>query len=216
MVAKLKGSKIAQAAPLIHQGKYRWSFQYKNGKVMDKYNADGSKNVYCSREEDKGKVHVPLQDVTAAALTDSEGNVVAVMDVPEGAVVFQRRRVRDINYYNRYHDIVTVVPECVIDGRYYPERKVTKRYPEYTYSEMWLIGWRKREVDGSMSVCYKAVYPDGKVEEYTDWNVKPWLKEPEFFDDETVDADDKARRDLLRQAKAEHTKQEFYVAHGTK
>jgi hypothetical protein len=183
---KLKSSVTATPLPVQYQSRYRWSFEYADGKVMDKYNDDGTKNVYAGRIGKSVKVHVPLQDVKTAALTDVNGNVVVVMDVPEGAVVFQRRRVRDINYYNKFHLVTKTVPATVLDGRYVAERQVTKTYPEYTYSEVWLLGYRKREPDDTIRVQFKAVYPDGKVEEYSQWNVKPWLKEPEWFSEEQV------------------------------
>ena len=181
MVKKIKASKTVVQQPKVKQGKYRWSIEYNNGNVMDKYNADGTKNVYCQKQDGKPKVFVPLTDVASIGLTDADGNIIAAMPVPDGAVVFQRRRVRDINYYNRFHTATTTVPAGAFAGRWYPERQVTKTYPEYTYGECWLIGWRT-----STELRYKCVYPDGKVEEYTEWGVKPWLYEPQWFPDEGV------------------------------
>jgi len=228
----IKAVKTAVAPKGVSQGKYRWSIEYKSGEVMDKYNVDGTKNVYCSREqlvtpekisnldvkqlthtqlaieamtqlqkaafaegrsdiqlqEDgwyrlaRAKVNVPLTDATSIGLKDAAGNIVAVMDVPAGAKVFQRRRVRDVNYHGRYHDArVKVGGRLSSSGRWIPERWLSKRVPEYTYSEFWLIGWRTKT-----EVRYKVVYPDGLVEEFTEWNVKPWLYEPEWFTEEKV------------------------------
>lgn len=186
MANKVKGSKTMTAAPKRRQGKYRWSFEYASGDVMDKYNEDGSKNIYAGRENKKAKVHIPLTDVVSLGLTDAEGNLATVMDVPSDATVFQRRRVMDINYFNRFHDAVKESPAGVFQGRWYPKSSRTKRYPEYTYSEVWIIGWRRREADDSITVRFKAVYPDGLVEEYTEWLVKPWLGELVWLPEEQV------------------------------
>jgi len=185
---KIKGAKTAVAQPLNKQGRFRWSFEYQDGKIIDKYNSDGSKNVYAERDEaGKPKVHVSLQNVQAVALTNWEGKIMAVMDVPEDAIVFQRRRANiRINYYERFHDIVEVIPEAYEGGIYYPERKVPRRVPETTYDQVWLVGWRRREADGSVMVDFKAVYPDGKIDEYTKWGMKGWLYEPEWFSEEQV------------------------------
>ena len=187
---RVKGVKTMAPPPVNRQGKYRWSFEYASGDVMDKYNVDGTKNVYSGRENKKARVFVPLDNVVTAGLTDADGNLATVMDVPVGAVVFQRRRVMDINYFNRFHDAEVVTPEGVYGGRWYPESKRMKRFPEYTYSEVWFIGWRLREADDSISLRFKVVYPDGVVEEYTEWGVKPWLGELEWLPDEILDEAD--------------------------
>lgn len=186
MSGKVKGPKTMIPPPRNRQGRYRWSFEYESGDVMDKYNEDGTKNIYAGRENKKAKVHVPLTGVVSAGLTDADGNLATVMDVPSDATVFQRRRVMDINYFNRFHNAEVVSPAGVYGGRWYPESRRMKRFPEYTYSEVWIIGWRRREADDSITVRFKAVYPDGLVEEYTEWSVKPWLGELEWLPEEQV------------------------------
>ena len=181
MTKKIKGSKTMQPSNRCQQGKLRWIIELKNGDIMDKYNEDGTKNVYANKVAGKVKVHVPIKEVKTVGLKDEKGNVLAVMDVPDGAVVFQRRRVRDINYYNRFHTATQTVGGKLVGGRWVPERILSKQVPEYTYGECWLIGWRT-----SSEVRYKCVYPDGKTEEYNAWDVKPWLYEPQWFSDEQV------------------------------
>ena len=85
---KVKLKADTTAVPTAPQGAMRWVITYKTGEVMSKYNDDGTKNVYC----DKGGIHVPLTGATAIGLTDPAGNLVAELAVPDGAVVFQRRR----------------------------------------------------------------------------------------------------------------------------
>lgn len=195
---KVKGRKTMGPAPIHKQGKLRWSFEYADGSVMDKYNEDGTKNIYAGREDKKAKVFTPLTGVVSAGLTDPDGNIASVMDVPEGALVFQRRRVMGINYYNRFHPHEVVIPSGVRNGRWRPEVKRMKQVPEYNYDEVWIIGWHKREADDSITTRFKAVYPDGTVEEYTEWAVKPWLGELEWLPHEMLDdADMVAQADRM-------------------
>ena len=178
---KLKGVKTAKPAVLKRCGKMRWFINYKNGDSIDKYNGDGTKNVYCQKEQGNPKVYVNLNEASSIGLTDNNGNLITTLDVPDGAVVFQRRRVRDINYDNKFHSFTTTVPAGVYGGKYYKEKQVTKMYPERTYGECWLVGWRTSD-----ALCYQVVYPDGKVDEFTEWDTKPWTYEPEWFADEQV------------------------------
>ena len=174
-------------APVVHQrGKLRWSFEYRDGKTASKYLDTQTKNVYAAREGAEAKVQIPLKDVSVAALTDEQGNLAAVIEVPEGATVFQRRREVVVNYNGKFYDYTETVPASRTAGGMTPERQITRRLPEVTYDQVWLVGWRRREADGSVTVRYKAVYPDGKVDEHTEFNTKPWLYEPEWFIEEQV------------------------------
>ena len=159
----------------------RWALERKNGKATRKYNEDGSKNVY-----HHGGKTLDRDGIKNWGLTDEQGNVVATLSVPDGAVVFQRRRNISINYRDKWYDVTQVLPPTQIGGKMLPERKVTRRLPEQYYAEVWLHGWRRREADGSVTVSFKAVYPDGKVEDYTEWDAKPWLYEPQWFSEEEV------------------------------
>lgn len=178
--------KTVTAPQATSQGKYRWALEYKNGDYVRKYNDDNTKNVYAERTLNKAKVLVQLQNVSLASLTDEKGNVAATIEVPEGAVVFQRRRVTPINYNNRFHEVKQVIPPTLTQGGVTPERVIVKVLPEVMYDQVWLIGWRKREPDDTISVRYKAVYPDGKVDEHTAFNVNNWLYEPEWYSEEQV------------------------------
>lgn len=187
----VKDNKVAAAKTVVApeqstQGKYRWSFEYKDGRTASKYLDESTKNVYASREGVAAKVQVPLRDVAAAALTDEAGKIAAVIEVPEDAVVWQRRRVVPINYNSRFYDYTETVPATRTAGGMTPEHKVTRKLPEVTYDQVWLIGYRRREADGVVSIRFKAVYPDGKVDEHTAFNSKAWLYEPEWFSEEQV------------------------------
>jgi hypothetical protein len=168
----------------VQKGKYRWAIERKSGKV-EKYDEDDAKTVYHWKDNMGNLRSLDRTNIKTWGATDDEGATVAVMDVPVGAVVFQRRRIMDINFNNQFHTAEEVVPAGPVGGRWFPERKVVKTYPEYTYSEVYLVGWRKR--DGNVvTVHFKAVYPDGKVEEYDAFNMKPWLDEPDWFTEEQV------------------------------
>ena len=188
---KVKSSKVTSALPLNKQGKLRWCFEFSDGSVMDKYNGENEKNVYVSREGSRAKVNVDVKNVKNLALFDWQGKLATVMTVPEGGVAFQRRRVIDINYYGRTATAKQDVGDKMIAGRWVPKKTLTKTVPIYDYGDCWLAGYRKRETDGSLTVKYKCVYPDGKVEEFNVWGVKGWLKEPEWFLEELVDDEDK-------------------------
>ena len=181
MTKKIKGPKTLKAPKLVKQGKLRWSIELKNGDIMDKYNDDDTKNVYSSRENGQIKVHAPIKEAKSIGLKDDKGNVVAVMDVPDGAVVFQRRRVRDIPYHGKFVTATKKVGGELIGNRWIPERTLTKKVPVYDYGQCWLIGWRT-----ATELRYKCVFEDGRVDEYTEWDVKPWLYEPEWFPAEQV------------------------------
>jgi len=68
----------------------------------------------------------------------------------------------------------------------WPARVIKKLVPEITYREYWIVGWRKREKDGSVTVAFDAVYPDGKVDHHNAWLEKPWLAEPRWKPEEQV------------------------------
>jgi len=167
--------------PKVRHGKMRWAVERKDGKTLGKYNVDGSKNVYHHR----GKT-LDRSNIKTWGLTNEAGNAVAVMDVPEGAVVFQRRRNISINYRDKWYDVEQTLPPVLVGNKMLPERKVKRRFPEQYYDMVWIHGWRKREADGSVTVSFKAVYPDGRVEDYTAFGVKPWLYEPLWFSEEQV------------------------------
>lgn len=191
-MAKIKASKTMKPAKLIKQGKLRWVIETKNGDVMDKYNDDNTKNIYASKEGTgtarKVKVHAPITEAASIGLKDDQGNVIAVMDVPDGAVAFQRRRVMDIPYNFKKVTATKKVGGKLIDNRWIPERTLTKQVPVYEYGQCWLIGWR------TATECrFKVVFEDGRVDEYTEFATKPytkahpsWTKEPQWFPDEMV------------------------------
>lgn len=174
------------------RGKYRWAQEKKDGSVLAKYNADDTKNLYHWRDEQGVLYTMDRANLTSWGVTDAKGKAAAVLDVPEGAQVFQRRRVIDINYFNRFHDVHVKIGGKVVGGKYLPERVVTRRYPEHTYGECWLLGYRVRKPNGQLEVKGKVVYPDGKVEDFTKFGQKPWLGEPDWFEEELVDDEDKA------------------------
>ena len=195
---KVKGRKTMNPAPERRQGRYRWVYEYADNTVISKYNEDGTKNRYAGREDGKAKVFIPLTGVTSAGFTDADGNVVTVIDVPEGATVFQRRRVTKINYFNRFHEAEVIIPEGVRRGRWWPEKRRMKMFPEINYEEVWIIGWHKREDDGSITTYFKACYPRGPIDEYSEWGLKKWLYELEWLPHEMLDdADMVAQADRM-------------------
>ena len=185
MSEKDKNTNVNAVTNAAGKGRYRWVAEYKNGEVKGRYNKDGSKNVYHGLDSSGTPQAVSRKGIKTWGFTDVNDKPVTVLDVPDGAQVFKRRRVMDINYYNRFHDVEETLGGKVEGGRWVPEQKVVHRYPEYTYSEVWLIGWRLR-VGGGVKVQFKAVYPDGKIDEYTAWDLQPWLYEPEWFSEEQV------------------------------
>jgi len=180
-MAKIKAAKTTKAPKLIKQGKLRWSIELKNGDIMDKYNEDGTKNRYAGREDNAVKVYAPVSQATTIGLTDENGALFAVMDVPDGAKAFQRRRVRDIPYHGKFADATKKVGGVLMGNRWIPERTLTKKVPIYDYGQCWIIGWRTPS-----EVKYKVVFEDGRVDEYTEWDTTPWTYEPEWFPDEQV------------------------------
>jgi hypothetical protein len=125
--------------------------------------------------------------VKTIALQDEEGKEKVSVDVPEGAEVFQRHRVVKINFNNKFVNITQVIPASYDEasGIASPEKTVIRSIPETTYQDVYLIGYRVR-VDKEVQVFFKALYPDGKIEEYTAFGTKAWLYEPEWFPEETV------------------------------
>ncbi len=186
----IKSAKTVPVSPEEVQGAFRWIIIYKDKTVISKYNADNTKNVYA----DKGKIIVPVTNATAISLTDKEGNVVTNVAVPDGAVVFQRRRGAwgaaglRINYYDRWYDATETIAGGYDKSRkaWIPDHTVTRRVPEVTYEEYWIVGWRKREADKSITMQFDAVYPDGKVDHHTAFGEKPWLYEPQWKPEEQV------------------------------
>jgi len=185
---ELKGSKIMPLSDPTIRGQYRWIITYKDGTKIDHYNKDETKNIYSQGD----KVLVPLINADTISLADATGNEITSVKVPDGAVVFQRRRGAwgagglRINYYNRWHDVEEIVLGGYDKSRkmWVPDHTVTRHVPEVNYEEYWIIGWRKREADGSVSVEFDAVYPDGKVDKHKAWNEKPWLTEPKHWKSE--------------------------------
>ena len=173
---------------LEKQGKMRWCFEYKNRTFIDKYNSDNVKNVYAVRD----KVKVPLQAVAKVALYNEYNRRITDLAVPDGAVVFQRRRVGPVNYEMKFFEFTETTPAYRDEstGKIYPPKTITRKDMPYAlYDQVWLIGWRKREVDNSVTVKFKAVYPDGKADTHTSFCVdgsKDWLREPAWFSDEQV------------------------------
>jgi len=159
---------------------YDWVIQHKNGKVTKKHDDKGL-NPYHTRDKTTKR-----DNVQTFALQDEQGKTIVLVNVPDGAEVFQRHRVTPINYFNRFHDMPETVPEHVENGRYVPAKTLSKSYPEITYDDVWMIGYRKREADGSVTVYFKVVYSDGKIEEHNGWNERSWLFEPEWFSEEQV------------------------------
>jgi hypothetical protein len=164
-----------------------WVIQHKDGAVTAKKGKDGSLNPYHTRE-----AYTKRDSAETIGLQDDKGNTVVLVNVPSGAEVFQRHRQVPINFYNRFHDMTQTIPGHVNEstGRYVPEEKKTKTYPEITFDECWLIGYRTRK-GADVTVYFKVLYPDGTIEEYDAWNVKPWLFPVELFAEELVDAADK-------------------------
>jgi hypothetical protein len=187
-----------------------WALEHKNGSVTSKKDKQGKLNVYSDVRSGK---HAKRDNVKTIALQDSSGKTVVLVDVPDGAEVFQRHRggTQGVNYYNRFHTVNTWVDNATgevkltqVDNQQVQEptitevfdpatrrmianlRKETKVLPEWTYSEFWLVGWRKRESDGTITVRFKALYPDGKIDEHNAWKEKPWLEEPEWLPEEQV------------------------------
>jgi hypothetical protein len=215
---KIKASATAKAGK--NPGWYRWSIEYKDGKVIDKYNSKTEKNRYCTGL----KTNVPLTGASKIKLSDPRDRDVKELSVPDGAVVFQRRRSWPIGggipYSGKSANVKIEVPEimeglvndpklgpvwrqCELDeasGEWRPPKGVrmkqfrlnkphmiTKTVWHYDYSQVWLVGWRRREADGSVTVKFLAVYPDGKVDVHNGWGEKPWLYEPEpWLDGEQV------------------------------
>jgi hypothetical protein len=187
---ELKSAKVLPASDPEVQGQYRWAITYNDGTVLAKYNRDNTKNIYA----DKGKVIIPLSNASSISLFDAKGAEVTKLAVPEGAVVFQRRRGAwgagglRINYYDRWHDVEEIVPGFYDKSRkmWVAGRTIIRHVPEVTYEECWIIGWRKREKDNSVTVAFDAVYPDGKVDHHISFNEKPWLFEPQWKTEEQV------------------------------
>jgi hypothetical protein len=160
-----------------------WVLEHKNGKVTKKKDA-GKLNAYHNREG-----HTKRDNVKTIGLQDEQGAPTLVVDVPDGAEVFQRHRGNiQINYFQRFHDVTETTPETFDPNSrtVISARTTTRRLGEITYGEVWLVGWRKRETDQTVTVYFKALYPDGKIDEHHGWNEKPWLYEPEWFAEEQI------------------------------
>jgi hypothetical protein len=164
-----------------------WAIQHADGTVTAKRNPDGSLNPYHTRESNTKR-----DSPKTLALQDSKGNTIILIDnIPDGAEVFQRHRQVPVNYNNQFHTVTQTVPAHIDEasGRYVSESSITKTYPEVTYDNLWIIGYRIRN-GGAVNVYFKVLYPDGLIEEYNDWGVKPWLFPVELFAEELLDADD--------------------------
>lgn len=157
---------------------YKWVIEAKNGSTV-------------KPRDEKDKVtpytEAPLKDAKNFGLEDEQGNIKVVIFVPDGAVVFQRRRTVKINYNNKFVTINEAVP-AYVDGQgiLRPEKKTARTVPETTYEAVWLIGYRLRNNKGDVEIQFKAVYPDDKIEEYKAFGGKPWLYEPEWLTEEQV------------------------------
>lgn len=180
-------TQLTQVMPLEQQGKYRWCFEYADRSYIDKYNSDNIKNVYAVREQ----VQIPVTGVAKVALYNEFNRRVADIEVPDGAVAFQRRRVGPINYSNRFFTFKGEVPayQDPTTGKIYPPKPFTKQMPYEDYTECWIIGWRKANV-----VEFKVVYPQCgeapfQVDTHTAWvndGSKDWLREPAWLSQEQV------------------------------
>ncbi len=169
---------------IVNKMEYDWVIEHKNGQFTAKHNKDKNLNPYHTRD-----VHTKRDNVSTFGLQDTDGNVKALVNVPDGAEIFQRHRGNiAINYFNRFHDVTESTPETFDPQtrQAIPARAIIRRLGEITYGEVWLVGYRKRESDGTITVYYKALYPDGKVDEHHGWSEKPWLYEPEWFSEEKV------------------------------
>jgi hypothetical protein len=153
-----------------------WAIEHQNGNVTQKRDAQGKLTSYHTRSK-----HAKRDNAKTIALQDESGKTAVLVSVPQGAEVWQRHRVVPINYYNRFHDVTTTVPAHLENGLYLAETSQTKSYPEITYQEVWMIGWRTKT-----AVYFKALYPDGKIDEHHGFTEKPWLFEPEWFPEENV------------------------------
>jgi hypothetical protein len=162
---------------------YTWVIEHTNGDVTAKRDNKGVLHPYHLRGDISS---VPNKEIRTIGLQDEMGKPVVVVDVPKGAYVFQRHRTVPINYTGRTHEATQTIPSYVSNGRFYAEKTVTKTYPEATYDDVWIVGYRKRKKDGSVTIFFKTVYPDGKIDEHHAWNEKPWLFEPEWFIEEQV------------------------------
>lgn len=164
------------------QMNYDWVIEQKNGKVTPKKDK-GVLTPYHTRSS-----HVPRDKIQTVMLQDEQGNPKAILDnIPDGAEIFQRHRYIPINYHDRYHTITESIPESFDPNtrQLTPAKSVTRTLPEWTYMEFWMIGYRRR-VGASVEVYFKAVYPDGKIDEHHGWGEKPWLFEPDWFSEEQV------------------------------
>lgn len=185
-----------QLSPADMQGKYRWCFEYADKTFIDKYNSLNAKNVYVQRVGDTATVQVPLSDVVCVALYNVYNNRVVEIKVPSGAVVFQRRRVAPINYEGKFFVYKGEVPayQDPATGKIYPPKPFTKTVPYEAYSECWIVGWRKRESDNSVSTEFRVLYPVTgnqplQIDTHTAWcsdGSKDWLREPEWYPQEQV------------------------------
>ena len=157
---------------------YNWVIEHKNGQITAKRDQDKKLNAYHTRQE-----HVKRDNVKTFALQDEQGNPKVIVDVPDGAQIFQRHRVVGVNYYNRFHEVTESTPEHFdsTSHKFIPAKTTKRTIPEYTYDDVWLIGYRT-----ATEVYFKAVYKDGKIDEHHGWNEKPWLYEPEWFPEEQV------------------------------
>ena len=155
---------------------YNWVLEHRNGQLTEKKNKQGNLNPYHTRSG-----HTKRDNVKTIALQDEQGNPKILVDVPVGAQVFQRHRVVPINYNNKFHEVTEIIPGHVENGLYLAEAKHTKTYPEITYQDVWIVGYRT-----ATQVYFKALYPNGKIDEHHGWAEKPWLFEPEWFPEEAV------------------------------
>jgi hypothetical protein len=157
-----------------------WAIEHRNGQVTEKRDKQGNLNSYHTRQG-----HTKRGNAKTIALQDEAGNPKVIVEVPNGAEVFQRHRVCPINYNSQFHDVTTTILGHVENGLYIAETTQNKTYPEVTYQEVWIVGYRQR-VGTVVTVYFKALYPDGKIDEHHGWTEKPWLFEPEWFPEENV------------------------------
>lgn len=180
-------TQTAEIQPLTSQGRMRWCFEYADRSYIDKYNSDNVKNVYAVREQ----VQIPVEGVVKVALYNEFNRRVADIEVPAGAVAFQRRRVAPINYTGRKFTFNGEVPayQDPRTGKIYPPKPFTKQVPYEDYTECWIIGWHTTD-----AVQFKVVYPQNgdmpeRVDLHTAWindGSKDWLREPEWLSQEKV------------------------------